>query len=147
MIKKIEHSYLNFSTPKNIPKGTTVVGIHKDIDDDLYELIAGFLDSNFDRIKKDTSQWFIKTEDIEQVCNAIDNYIDEQTEEESDDELIQEALKRKFKAESEGKVIEDDNVEDSEDECVLSLSRRFRHVLRELSDLKRRVIELEKQNN
>jgi len=68
-------------------------------------------------------------DDIEEENNEDDS-------ESSDDELIQEVLQRRLKSESENLLIEEDNIQNSDDEDVISLSRRLRYVLKELDKLK-----------
>lgn len=74
------------------------------------------------------------------ISNEDDIEQEEQEEEEesenSDDELIQEVLQRRLKSESENLLIEEDNIQNSDDEDVISLSRRLRYVLKELDNLK-----------
>jgi hypothetical protein len=70
-------------------------------------------------------------DDIEQEENE-----NEDDSESSDDELIQEVLQRRLKSESENLLIEEDNIQNSDDEDVISLSRRLRYVLKELEKLK-----------
>jgi hypothetical protein len=69
-------------------------------------------------------------DDIEDEGNEEDD------SESSDDELIQEVLQRRLKSESENLLIEEDNIQNSDDEDVISLSRRLRYVLKELDKLK-----------
>lgn len=69
-------------------------------------------------------------DDIEHEENEEDD------SESSDDELIQEVLQRRLKSESENLFIEEDNIQNSDDEDVISLSRRLRYVLKELDNLK-----------
>jgi len=61
---------------------------------------------------------------------------EEDDSESSDDELIQEVLQRRLKSDSENLLIEEDNIQNSDDEDVISLSRRLRYVLKELDNLK-----------
>lgn len=66
----------------------------------------------------------------------IEHEENEDDSESSDDELIQEVLQRRLKSESENLLIEEDNIQNSDDEDVISLSRRLRYVLKELEKLK-----------
>lgn len=64
---------------------------------------------------------------------------DDETSSESsstDDEMIQKVLARRLKSESTQDEIQDENISDSENEDVLSLCRRIRHLYREINDLK-----------
>lgn len=73
------------------------------------------------------------------ISNEDDIEQEEENEEDSessDDELIQEVLQRRLKSESENLLIEEDNIQNSDDEDVISLSRRLRYVLKELDNLK-----------
>lgn len=117
--------------------------IKKDVDDDTYRIIAQFLDENFKRNGKNP-QWFVKASEANDLCQAVDDIINDIDQDESDDELIRETLARRFKSQSSGKVIEENNVEDSEDEDVVSLSRRIRFLYRVIDKLKGRIEELEK---
>jgi hypothetical protein len=62
----------------------------------------------------------------------------------SEDELIQQTLTRKLKYESSQKVIEEEDIENSDLEDVISMCRRVRHLLRANKQLSDRVRELEK---
>jgi hypothetical protein len=72
----------------------------------------------------------IEDEEIEEVEE------DEENSESSDDELIQEVLQRRLKSESENLIIEEDKIDNSDDEDVISLSRRLRFIYKELQELK-----------
>jgi hypothetical protein len=136
-----QHKILNFVASK---QGSTVLAhIKKDVDDDTYRIIAQFLDENFKRNGKNP-QWFVKASEANDLCQAVDDIINDIDQDESDDELIRETLARRFKSQSSGKVIEENNVEDSEDEDVVSLSRRIRFLYRVIDKLKGRIEELEK---
>lgn len=70
------------------------------------------------------------------ISNEDDIEEEEEESESSDDELIQEVLQRRLKSDSENLLIEEDNIQNSDDEDVISLSRRLRYVLKELDNLK-----------
>ena len=70
------------------------------------------------------------------ISNEDDIEQEEEESESSDDELIQEVLQRRLKSDSENLLIEEDNIQNSDDEDVISLSRRLRYVLKELDNLK-----------
>jgi hypothetical protein len=61
---------------------------------------------------------------------------EEEDSDSSDDELIQEVLKRRLKSESEKLTIDEDKIDNSDDEDVISLSRRLRFIYKELQHLK-----------
>ena len=80
---------------------------------------------------KDVYAKFITIEDdeIEEVEE------DHENSDSSDDELIQEVLSRRLKSESENLTI-DSKIDNSDDEDVISLSRRLRFIYKELQQLK-----------
>jgi uncharacterized protein with von Willebrand factor type A (vWA) domain len=71
---------------------------------------------------------------------------DESDEDSSDDELIQMTLTRKLKYESSQKCIEEDNIENSDLEDVVSMCRRIRYLLKVNRQLSERIRELENRN-
>jgi len=119
-----------------------------------------FLDDALD-YSKETKSWIIKVDEIAEFKNLLENINEEKLvkEEESssssseedsdstDDELIQKTLSRRLKSESRQLEIEEDTVEDSLDEDVISTSRRMRYVLKMLRDLRKRVEQLESSKN
>ena len=127
--------FLNLKAAAKKPSNTEVT-IRKEIDAEISEVISSFLNENFKKNEKNS--WIVRTSELDDLCIEIDNLFLESSSEEDessseDDELIQEVLKRRFKGESEGKVISDLQVVDSEDEDVISLSRRLRHIYTLLS--------------
>lgn len=66
-------------------------------------------------------------------------------DESSEDELIQLTLGRKLKYESSQKYIEEDNIENSDLEDVISMCRRIRYLLNANKQLSERIRDLEKQ--
>ena len=69
----------------------------------------------------------------------------EDSDDSSEDELIQQTLTRKLKYESSQKVIEEENIENSDLEDVISMCRRIRHLLQANRQLSERIRELEKR--
>lgn len=135
-----QHNILSFVSSK---QGVNVlVHIKKDVDDETYRVISQFLDENFKRNGKNP-QWFVKSSEADDLCQAVDDIINDIDQDESDDELIRETLARRFKSQSSGKHIEDESLEDSEDECVISLSRRIRHLYKLTQQLQARIAQLE----
>lgn len=129
--------YLQFVAVKD--SSNSLVSLKKDLDETIEDILTDFLNHNFKRSK---SSWTVKTAEIKDICEEIEGILatpesGTSSEEEEDDELIQEVLKRRFKNESSGKVIEDDKIVDSEDEDVISLARRIRHLYAKLSDKKK----------
>ena len=129
--------YLQFVAVKD--SSNSLVTLKKDLDETIEDILTDFLNHNFKRSK---SAWTVKTAEIKDICEEIEGILatpesGTSSEEEEDDELIQEVLKRRFKNESSGKVIEDDKIVDSEDEDVISLARRIRHLYAKLSDKKK----------
>jgi hypothetical protein len=145
-----EHDYVKFLVSKNAPKGYCVAGIRTDqVDDTLFQFLVEFFDDNFKRVAKDTIQWYVKSEETNDILSTIDDALERQEEDgeddESEDELIQASLARRFKYQSEGKVYEDEEVTESDDECVLSLSRRLRHIYKEIKMLRMEVEQLKRE--
>ena len=116
-----------------------------------------FLDDALD-YSKEAKSWIIKVDELEEFRNLLENINEEKkskkessSEEESsssdsdstDDELIQKTLSRRLKSESRQLVIEEENVEDSLDEDVISTTRRLRHVYKLIRDLRKRIEVLE----
>ena len=131
--------YLQFVAVKD--SSNSLVTLKKDLDETIEDILTDFLNHNFKRSK---SAWTVKTAEIKDICEEIENILaapessnSSDEEDEEDDELIQEVLKRRFKNESSGKVIEEDKIVDSEDEDVISLARRIRHLYAKLSDKKK----------
>ena len=144
------HAHLTFVAGKS--NGNAIVSIRKDVDDDTADVIEEFFDKHFKRNGK-FLQWIIKADEAHDICVEVDRVIEEfdNEEDESDDELIQEALKRRYKSKSTGKVIADEEVEDSDVEHVTSVCRRLRHIyaqhnvlLKMIMQLTARVEELER---
>jgi hypothetical protein len=135
------HSLLTFIPAKSGQKA--LVHIKKEVDDDTYNLLVDFFDENFKRNGK-ASQWVIKASEAKDLCLEVEKILDE---EESDDELIQEALARRFKSQSSGKHIDKETVDDSEDEDVISLSRRLRHIYTMLDKINKTQDEILKKLN
>ena len=132
------HAYLNFAATKQ-PQNA-IVTIRKETDEDTFEEIAEFLDENFKRINK-SAQWAIKADEAHALCAEVDKILEEldNEDDESDDELIQEAMARRFKTVSEGKVDERELVEDSEDEHIIGISRRLRHIYGKLQKMQKTI--------
>jgi len=74
-----------------------------------------------------------------------DDKTDSSGSESSDDELIQKVLARKLMSESSHKVIDTEDVDNSDLEDIVSYSRRMRHIYSVLKDLRSRVHYLESQ--
>jgi hypothetical protein len=142
------HSVLHFVTP-NKPKFVSVfVQIKKEIDDETFEIISKFLDDNFKRAPKSKQilQWTVDVNLANELCHEIDKIIQElnNEESESDDEFIQTALARRYKSQSEGKIIKE-NIDDSEAEEMIDICRRYRFMHQWIYELQERVSALEKQ--
>ena len=65
-----------------------------------------------------------------------------ESDDEENEETIQQVLARRFKSESTQSVIEEDTIENSEDEDVISNSRRIRYLLKEFNILKNKINDL-----
>lgn len=142
-----EHDYIKFLNSKTAQKGYCALVIRNDIPDEVFQFITEFCDENFKRISKDAPQYYVKIEDCDAILQTIDENLEHEDseDEESDDELIQAALARRFKSESSGKHITEEQVDDSEDEDVVSLSRRLRHLYGKVAELSKRVSDVEKK--
>jgi hypothetical protein len=140
-----EHDLVKFLSSKTAPKGYCVLVIRNDIPDEVFQFISELCEENFKRVTKDAPQWFVKSDECEAILHTIDENLEHEDseDEESDDELIQAALARRFKSESSGKHITEEQVDDSEDEDVVSLSRRLRHLYGKVADLTKRVNDVE----
>lgn len=114
----------------------------EDNNEGLFKLLK-----KFNPVKKNDGIIILKKfkNEVKEIYNEYlsisnEDYIEQEEEEEdsesSDDELIQEVLQRRLKSESENLLIEEDNIQNSDDEDVISLSRRLRYVLKELDNLK-----------
>jgi len=115
----------------------------EDNNEGLFKLLK-----KFNPVKKNDGIIILKKfkNEVKEIYNEYltisneDDIEDENNEEDesesSDDELIQEVLQRRLKSESENLLIEEDNIQNSDDEDVISLSRRLRYVLKELDKLK-----------
>jgi len=115
-----------------------------------------FLDDALD-YSKEAKSWIIKVDELDQFRDLLENINEEKkskkessseesSSEESDstdDELIQKTLSRRLKSESRQLIIEEENVEDSLDEDVISTTRRLRYVYKLIRDLRKRIEILE----
>jgi len=77
-------------------------------------------------------------ENNDEQDNEDDNEDDEE-DTSTDDELIQKVLARRFMSESTQDTIDNSLIEDSENEDVISLCRRLRHIYKELNNIKNQV--------
>jgi len=138
------HALVQFVFTKSSQQNA-IATVRKDVDDDTADMLKNFFDDNFKRIGK-TESWMVKSSEAHEICAEIDRQLEEmeKEEDESDDELIQEALKRRFKSESSGKHIEEETLDDSEDEDVVSLSRRLRHIYKVVGKLQAQLDHLNK---
>jgi hypothetical protein len=78
---------------------------------------------------------------IKQLDEVLKSHEDESTNESSDDEeeTIQRVLAHRIKSQSSQKSIVEENISDSENEDVISHSRRFRHLYSEIKHLKTKI--------
>lgn len=78
---------------------------------------------------------------IKQLDEVVKSHETESSDESSDDEdeTIQRVLARRIKSQSSQKSIEEENISDSENEDVISHSRRFRHLYSEIKSLKTKI--------
>jgi hypothetical protein len=78
---------------------------------------------------------------IKQLDEVVRSHEAESSDESSDDEeeTIQRVLAHRIKSQSSQKSIEEENISDSENEDVISHSRRFRHLYSEIKSLKTKI--------
>ncbi len=105
-----------------------------------------FLDESLE-YSKEHKCWVLIHNEIKDFVELINNVDDESGSSESestDDELIKKTLTRRLTSESKQLVIDKDAVEDSQDEDVLSVTRRIRGLYRRIRELEKRCDALEK---
>lgn len=79
--------------------------------------------------------------------STSDDTPESDSDSDTDDELIQSVLARRLMSESSRKCIEEEDVENSDLEDVVTSMRRFRHIYSELKKLRSKVADLENQVN
>jgi len=105
-----------------------------------------FLDESLE-YSKEHRCWVLIHSEIKDFIELINNVEEESGSSESDstdDELIKKTLTRRLTSESKQLVIDKDAVEDSQDEDVLSVTRRIRGLYRRIRELEKRCDTLEK---
>jgi len=105
-----------------------------------------FLDESLE-YSKEHKCWVLIHNEIKDFVELINNVDEESGSSESDstdDELIKKTLTRRLTSESKQLVIDKDAVEDSQDEDVLSVTRRIRGLYRRIRELEKRCDALEK---
>ena len=105
-----------------------------------------FLDESLE-YSKEHKCWVLIHSEIKDFIELINNVEEESGSSESDstdDELIKKTLTRRLTSESKQLVIDKDAVEDSQDEDVLSVTRRIRGLYRRIRELEKRCEALEK---
>jgi len=128
-------------------KGTYHVYLNSGVDfnGDLYDKMESLFEKNFG-YKDEPLKWSrAKCEEMIQKMNTIldsydpdDDFAEDDSGSESasgsedDDETIQQVLARRLKSESTQDVITEETIADSEDEDVISLSRRIRYIYSKL---------------
>jgi len=132
-------------------------------DEDEYKAVAALLEQL--KYDKKNKCYVLKKSDVNEFLEAIPELLkqiketaenpdngeeepsddDEDDESSEDDATIQLVLTKNLKHKSNGDIIEDTNVSDSELEESISLSRRLRAVYARLAELERKVALLEKQ--
>ena len=131
-------------------------------DEDEYKAVAALLEQL--KYDKKNKCYVLKKSDVEEFLEAIPELLkqiketaenpdeeepsdDDEDDDESseDDATIQLVLTKNLKHKSNGDIIEDTNVSDSELEESISLSRRLRAVYARLAELERKVALLEKK--
>lgn len=133
-------------------KGTYHVYLNSGIDfnGELYDKMEALFEKNFGykdeplKWSRDKCETIIrKMNDILQKHDPEDDYdeedgsgSDEDSEDEDNEETIQQVLARRLKSESTKDIIDEEELENSEDEDVISLSRRIRYIYSKLKDKK-----------
>ena len=130
-------------------------------DEDEYKAVAALLEQL--KYDKKNKCYVLKKSDVDEFLEAIPELLkqikslaenpdeeessddDDDDESSEDDATIQLVLTKNLKHKSNGDIIEDTNVSDSELEESISLSRRLRAVYARLAELERKVALLEKQ--
>ena len=105
-----------------------------------------FLDESLEYSKEHKCWVLIHNEikDFVELINNVDEESGSSESESTDDELIKKTLTRRLTSESKQLVIDKDSVEDSQDEDVLSVTRRIRGLYRRIRELEKRCEALEK---
>jgi hypothetical protein len=80
-----------------------------------------------------------KDEKKEEAEDEQEESENDSSDEEDDPELIQHVLAHRLLAESSHKVIDKEDIDNSDDEDVVTMSRRMRHIYVELNNLKAEV--------
>lgn len=112
------------------------------------------LDRNLDK-KQERNSEERKYADSERRTNTTrsdnsstsDDTPESDSDSDTDDELIQSVLARRLMSESSRKCIEEEDVENSDLEDVVTSMRRFRHIYSEIKKLRSKVEDLENQVN
>ena len=131
------------------------------LDEDEYKAVAALLEQL--KYDKKNKCYVLKKSDVDEFLEAIPELLkqiketaenpdeeessddDDDDESSEDDATIQLVLTKNLKHKSNGDIIEDTNVSDSELEESISLSRRLRAVYARLAELERKVALLEKK--
>ncbi len=119
------------------------VVIDKKISKELYDFLDEFCSQGCKQGKKG---WLLKRVEADRFLSAVETAVfdfenpsepeSESSESDTDDECIQQVLARRLVSESTMDVIDDDNIEDSEMEDVVSLCRRTRGIYKVLRDIR-----------
>jgi hypothetical protein len=112
-----------------------------EFDDNLFDKIEALFKDGFGTkqkpLKMNTPQLNKLITDLDTILNNYnpDKSSDSESEDE-EEETIQEVLARRLKSKSSHDIIEDETIEDSQDEDVITLSRRTRYLLNTIKVLK-----------
>lgn len=79
--------------------------------------------------------------------NKDDRHVSEESDDDSEDELIQNVLARRVMSESSHKSITIEDIENSDDEDVVSYARRLRHIYTVIKNQRDKIAMLEEQLN
>lgn len=134
--KGMYHVYLN--------SGIDFNGNLYDKMEELFEKNFGYKDEPLKWSRDKCETMIHKINELLQKHDPNDDFSDEEGtdsegdsgEEEDNEETIQQVLARRLKSESTRDIIQEEEIENSEDEDVISLSRRLRHIYSILKDKK-----------
>ena len=91
---------------------------------------------------KEMDRVYNEEKEGKEELESLSDDSDDSYESSTDDEMVQKVLARRLKSESTQDEIPEENISDSENEDVLSVCRRLRHMYREINSLKEEIKQL-----
>lgn len=134
-----KHVIENIGGGWKVNKGGWVIATHKI--KELREIENEFFNKNEDDEKSPRKN---KNTEKDEKDDDEDEYYEDSDETSTDDEMVQKVLARRLKSESTQDEIPETNISDSENEDVLSVCRRLRHLYREMNILKSEIQQLKR---